>query len=187
MCPRSQTSGLMIGECTRSSSSSLEVGDQRERPRARLLEVDERSRKSAGLSGGGRGRGGGGLRVGRAMTPLLYESPFAGHQPARVGVAGEAASSTITLRRSRRRRLAGTWRLGSASIGVDRIGLAGAGGQQQAARGGPQHSEAERDPLRRGLGGIVHAQAQRMLTPHSARRRPETARRRARPGRSPAR
>ncbi len=53
----------------------------------------------------------------------LSRSPWPGALTA-AGAGGAAASSTITVRRSRRSRLAGTWRLGSPSIAADRVGLA---------------------------------------------------------------
>ena len=64
MWPRSQTSGLMIGECTRSRSSSLRPRDQRERARARLHQVGERL-----LDAGGACVGGEPDRVRRAAVP----------------------------------------------------------------------------------------------------------------------
>ncbi len=83
--------------------------------------------------------------------------------PGALIAAARGASSTITVRRSRRSRLAGTWRLGSPSIAATASALpAPVASSRQLARGA-QHGEAQRDPLGRRLGRVADAEAHRVL------------------------
>ena len=123
-------------------------------------------------------------RLGRPRRAAIRGTVAAAHAG---GAAGAAASSAITVRRSRRSRLAGTWRLGSASIAATASALlAPVASSTQLARRA-QHRQAQRDPLGRRLGRVAHTQAQRVLARVERGRARETARRRARRGRSRAR